>query len=241
MTPTPNQDDVLIALRDFLLLVLPDGVEVIAALINRVPEPEGDDFVVMTPIRYMRLATNFDAWADVKFTGSIAGAVMTVEEMAFGAILAGASVFGVDVLSGTLVVDQIDGTPGGAGTYTVSKTQTIATQTLASGGKTLEQKAEVTVQIDFHSKNFSAADMAQTVSTTLRDAYGVEQMAGTGVTPLYADDPKQMPFYNEAQQFEWRWVVESNFQINQIVAVPQQYADAVEVEVISVDATYPPA
>ncbi len=122
----------------------------------------------------------------------------------------------------------------------------MGSKTLSSGAKTLEQHAKVTVQMDFHSANDTdAGDMAQTVSTTLRDDFGVQQFANQspnyGVVPLYADDPKMLPFLNAEQAYEWRFVVEAVLQVNQVVSVSQQFADVVTVDVISVDATYPPS
>lgn len=52
------EDVLMTALRTFLLSVLPDGVEVFQGQANRVPEPIGPDFIVMTPIGRLRLATN---------------------------------------------------------------------------------------------------------------------------------------------------------------------------------------
>lgn len=52
--------DVLEEVRQFLLAVLPSGVEVIQGQTNRVAEPLGDDFVVMTAMEMDRLATNVD-------------------------------------------------------------------------------------------------------------------------------------------------------------------------------------
>lgn len=55
---------VLTVLRTFLTGVLPTDVEVIKGQDNRAPEPEGENFVVMTPIMRARLATNQDCYAD---------------------------------------------------------------------------------------------------------------------------------------------------------------------------------
>ena len=60
------------------------------------------------------------------------------------------------------------------------------------------------------------------------------------VTPLHADDAKQMPFINENQQFEWRWVVEARVEVNDVVTLPTELGDSLAVGVISVDATFPP-
>jgi hypothetical protein len=242
MTIAPTQDTVQIALRTFLLAVLPAGVDAIIAVVNRVPEPSAPKFVIISPTRFARLRTNIDTAADVKFTGSIAGTVLTVSAVAFGTIRAGAILFGVGVAAPTQILVQLTGSPGGTGTYTVSPGQTIGSETLASGAKLLEQGAQVTVQLDFHTDDNSAADLAQTVSTIFRDEAGVQLFAdqNLGVTPLFADDARYLPFINENQQFEWRWVVEANLQVNQVVSVPQQYADVVSVTVINVDAAHPP-
>lgn len=250
MTPTPlapSQDDLTAAIRTFLLAELPDGTEVVLAQGNRVPEPKGADFIVMTPLRFDRLATNLDSSLDLKMEGSIAADVMTITAVSPrspGSVVVGASVFGVGVASGTKVTALISGA-GGVGTYRVAPSQTVADGTLSAGRKAMTQAAEATVQLDFHSEDeTSAGNMAQTVSTLLRDEYGVEAFANQvpprGVVPLYADDPRQMPFVNDQQQYEWRWVLEARFQVDQQVSVPQEYADAVEVGLIEIDSHYPP-
>jgi hypothetical protein len=241
MTVSPTQSGIMTALRTFLLAVLPDGVDVIQAVDNRVPEPAGTEFVIMSQPRFARLRTNVDSAADVKFTAAIDDTDMTVTAVAFGAIAAGATVFGSGVAAGTRVVSG----PGGVGDYVIEPSQTVASRTMSSGAKSLEQGVEVTIQLDFHSASGASANMAQTVATTLRDEYGVQQFAeqdpNYDVVPLYADDPRFMPFVNENAQSEWRWVLDVCLQANQIASVPQQYADSVEVELVSVDATYPPA
>lgn len=241
MTLSPTQDDVLVALKGFLAAILPSGTEIIAGVVNRVPEPHSPGFVLMNPIRMQRLRTNVDAAEDVRFTGSIAGTVMTVTAVDFGTLRVGAPVFGVGVTTGTQITAFGTGS-GGIGTYTITPNQTVASTTLAAGQKTIEQGTEVTVQLDFHTAGNTASDLAQTVSTILRDPYGVElfEAMNLGVAPLYADDPRYMPFTNENQQSEWRWVLEAHLQINQVVAVPQQYADAVSVTLQNVDVAFPP-
>lgn len=233
----PTQSNALSALRSFLLNVLPSGVEVIAAIANRVPEPKSSTFVLMTATRYQRIETNIDSSNDVRYTGSIAANVMTVTNVNFGVIEAGAAVFGVGVDTATTIVNQTGGTPGGIGTYTVSVPQSISIRVLASGSNLIQLNSQMTVQLDFHSVDNSAADLANTVSAALRDPYGVNFFAGltpplNGIAPLYADDPRQMPFINENNQAEWRWILEANFQINQVISVPQQYADSIEVTLV---------
>jgi hypothetical protein len=101
MLATPNDSQIFTALRTFLLGVLPAGVDVLQAQANRVPEPAGADFVLMTPLRRERLETNVDSSADVLFTASIAGAVLTVSGVNFGTIQVGATVYGTGLANGT--------------------------------------------------------------------------------------------------------------------------------------------
>lgn len=59
---TPDEEALFVAIRAWLLSVLPDGVEVFQAQENRVPEPIGPDFVMMTMRSQTRLATNLETW-----------------------------------------------------------------------------------------------------------------------------------------------------------------------------------
>lgn len=323
---SPGRSDVFAALRAFLLDVLPEGVDAVAGMPNRVAEPSAPNFVVMSALRSPRLRTNVDTRDDVKFTGSIAvdaasftasidptrpttpsempSGTMTVTAVASGVIRPGQLVAGVGVLDATYVLSQLSGAVGGAGsylvsasqeivpgssltsdcgimtvtavdfgtildgarvfgtgaaagtriralgtgsggigTYVVSPGQTLSSRSLAASGKLLETGSNFAVQLDFHSYDLdSAADMAATVQATFRDPYAYAFFAESfpHVAPLYADDPRLAPFVNENGQVESRWILEAALQVNQTTRVQQQYADAVDVEIISVDATYPP-
>ena len=172
MTPAPSQQTILAGLRSFLLYVLPPGVEVILGQINRVPEPQGSEFVVMTPWNDIRLATTIDGEADVRFVGSIAGAVLTVASVNFGVITAGALLFGVGVLPGTVVGAQLTGAAGSVGTYTVAPSQTLASGTVLScGAMTLMQELQMDIRLDFHSCGNNGADMARTFTTPSGPGY----------------------------------------------------------------------
>jgi len=60
--PLPTREVTCSLLRGFLLSILPNGVEVIIAQANRVPEPTGPDYVLVTWIGLRRLATTVDTW-----------------------------------------------------------------------------------------------------------------------------------------------------------------------------------
>lgn len=217
------------ALRSFLLGAItppPTGFEAVIAQVNRVPEPKSRDFVVITPLRRMRLATNTDRYVDARFIGSVAGSVMAISDVSYGSLAVGSVIFGVDVATGTTVTGTLTGT-GGTGTYTVSPPQTLGSRVLAAGVAEVLQPTEVTVQLDVHGP--SSADIVQTISTLVRDDYGVEafRIAGyDGITPLYTSDPVQMPFINGENQYEYRWVVEVALEADPIVMnIPQQFAE----------------
>lgn len=239
MAPVPSQSDIFAALRSFLLSVLPAGVLVVQGQDNRVAEPKDADFVIMTPIRRERLETNVDTSVDVQFVGSISGTTLSVTSAAFGTLAVGDTVFGVGVAAGTTITALGSGT-GGIGTYQVSPSQTVGSETLAAGSVDYLQPTKVTIQLDVHGP--ASSDNAQIISTMMRDDYAVRQFASSGfdVIPLLADDPRQIPFLNGEQQYETRWVVEALLQANQIVTAPQQFASAAAVGTIDVDASYPP-
>jgi hypothetical protein len=239
MTPSITQDAINVALGNFLTSILPAGTTIIVGQVNRVAEPEGD-FVVMWPLRRPRLSTNLDTSNDCKFTGSIALTVMTVTAVQLGTITPTNTVFGVGVAANTTIVNQLTGPTGGAGTYTIAPSQTVASETLSAGAIEVAQDTEVVMQIDVHGP--SSTDNAQTIATLFRDDYAVTEFESEpiAITPLYAEDPRQMPFVNAANQYEDRWTIDLHLEIAPVVSVPQEFADAVDLTVVDVEVTYPP-
>ena len=221
------------------------GIDVVAGQQNRAAEPNNPYFVVITPMLFKRMSTNVDAAEDCKFTASIASTTMTVSAVAIGELEDGATVFGAGVSAGTVIIEQLTGSPGGPGTYEVVPSQTVSSGTLSAGTKTMTQNAIATVQVDFHAPDTTGGDLAQIFSTAFRDEFATSFFAAlsaplNGVSPIEADDPKQVPFINAENQYEWRWSVDCKVDIDQVVAVPQQYADAATVTVTDVTAAYPP-
>lgn len=257
---SPTQNAVMKALGLVLQGVLPSGIPIILGQANRVPEPKAENFVVMTPTRRPRIATNLDDYSDNEFTGSISGTTLTVTYVAGGGgigefqigvtpigfegdtniFTVGCAIFGDDVASGTVVTEFLTG-EGGVGTYTVSVEQDVDSETMHVGGQTITQQTQIEVQLDFHGSG--GADNAQVVSTLFRDQYGVSlfEDAGDVVVPLYADDPRQMPFINAQQQYEDRWIVEAVLQANPTISIAQQFAGSLNVELVNVDVVFPPS
>ena len=225
-----TESQVNTALRSFLVSVLPSTMEVIRGQLNRVAEPQGNDFAVFWPLNRTRLSTNANSYADVAFVGSISNLVLTVSQILAGVIVTGQTIYGA-VAANTVIGSQLTGPSGGTGTYNVSPSQTVASTTMQTGSENMEQSTTVSVQIDVHGPN--SADNAQIISTLFRDDYATTQFATSGfdVNPLYADDPKLVPYDNGEQQIEERWIIDAMLQINPIVQVPQQFASSVAVKI----------
>jgi hypothetical protein len=184
----------------------------------------------MWPLRTPRLGTNLDTYVDTVFTASIAGATMTVTAMAqkfTGSIRVGASVWGAGVTIPTTVTALGSGT-GGVGTYTISSSQTVGSETMAAGVESLMQPTEAVLQLDVHGRN--AWNNTEIVTTVFRDERGVDLFtaANAAVTPLYCTDPRQAPFVNDQQQYEDRFVIEAHLQVNAALLLPQQFAAALQ-------------
>jgi hypothetical protein len=239
MTPSVTQSDVCTALRAFILNVLPAGTECVLAQVNRVPEVHSDNYVLMTPLRRPRLATNIDSTSDCSFIGSIAATTLTVSQILIGTITLGTTLFGTGVDTGTSITRQLTGTTGGTGTYLIAPTQTVTSRKMACGVATLMQETEMTVQLDFHGP--ASPDNAQVVSTTFRDEYAVQFFAtqNASVSPLYCDDPQQRPFVNDQNQYEFRWSADCHLQINPTITIGQTFFDAATVTTEEIDATFP--
>lgn len=96
------------------------------------------------------------------------------------------------------------------------------------------------IQLDVHGPQ--SGDTSAIIATLFRDEYAVEQFQASGIdiSPLYCDDPKQMPFVNGENQYEDRWIITTVTQYNPVTETPIDFADAVNVNIVSVDAAYPP-
>jgi len=230
--------DALTALRTFLIGILPTGIEVIRAEINRVPEPPGLNYVVMTPLTRDRLSTNIETYADVILTGSIAGTTLTVTAINLANLAVGQALFGPGIATGSIITALGSGT-GGIGTYLISPAQIISSQQIYAGTKANLQPTQVTVQLDVHGP--VSADNAQIISTLFRDDYANRVFAESGyaIQPLYTSDAKQLPFINGEDQYEFRWTMDVILQTNQTVTIPQEFSDQVSVDLVSVEAAYP--
>ena len=237
MLISPTRSDIQTLVRSFVLAVVP-GIETFEGQDSRVPEPTAGDFVVVTLLDWPRLTLNVDSVEDVSFTGSISGAVLTASAVASGALSVGQTVYGASVAAGTTITALGSGT-GGPGTYTVSAPQSVSSGPLHAGQRPVVEAGQVRAQLDVHGP--SSAENAQLIAVLFRDPFGTEFFSAINpaMSPLYVDGPRQAPFQNAEQQWEFRWSLDLQLQVDQtILGIPQQFADELVATPISVVAVY---
>lgn len=74
-------------------------------------------------------------------------------------------------------------------------------------------------------------DVADIIAIAWRSLWGCDQLVGAAITPLFADEPQQLNVANSENQYEQRFMLRLFAQVNQVVALPQDFFDAVEVHV----------
>lgn len=97
---------------------------------------EADKWVALTKANLTGTQTVSGAAVAAEVTGAIAATTLTVSAVASGSLSVGQSISGSGMTSGTRIVRQLSGTPGGVGTYEVNKSQTFASGTVtgSAGG-----------------------------------------------------------------------------------------------------------
>ncbi len=100
-----------------------------------------------------------------------------------------------------------------------------------------ENNISINIQIDCYGPQ--SQDWTNILTTMLRSDYAVREL-GPNVWPLYAADPQQIPLVDGEQQYEQRWMITAVLQYNPIVTIPMQFADTLDIELVNVDAVYPP-
>lgn len=95
---------------------------------------------------------------------------------------------------------------------------------------TLRMAAEYTIQVDCYGS--TANDKATVLATLWRDDAAISQFPD-GITPLFADDPRQIQFQNDQNQYEERWMVEIKLQYNALVSMPYESALNLNIPVLN--------
>lgn len=117
---------------------------------------------------------------------------------------------------------------------------TVQTYDRQSGSSLFERDTQFSVQIDCYGSG--ALDRATALSTLLRSDYACQAFSASGfdMQPLYAGEPRQLQFVTGESQYMERWAFDAVMQMNPVVSVPQDFANALEVGLIDVDVKYPP-
>lgn len=103
------------------------------------------------------------------FTGSIATTTLTVSAVSAGAIYPSMQISGTGVTAGTRIVAQLTGTTGGAGTYTVSVSQTVSSTAMTGDLPSGVQVAQDGVyDFQFSAQLVNTTNDVQTVSIWFR-------------------------------------------------------------------------
>jgi hypothetical protein len=249
MSETVTQPETLIftavksVLDGFRLAGTPPGttVPVVRGIVNRVPQPAAQDHIVMWPLGASRLSTNIDDYLDNFVIGSISENTLTVAEVLRGHVQVGAGMWTSDGdLAGQRIRRQVSGDAGGVGVYLTDPVPDTPSTTIYCGVEAAMNPQELRVQLDVHGP--LSWSNAMTIATLVRDYVGVVafQETGSGVTPLYTEDPRMIPFSNGEDQYEERWVVELCLQVNPVVSVALQFADTLTASSVNVEKTYPP-
>lgn len=111
----------------------------------------------------------------------------------------------------------------------------------APSSMAIEQHIEYRIQVDFYGNEASV--WATMLQALFRDSYGADFFATISpkIQPLYADDPVQIPLITGENQYLQRWRVLAVMQYNPTMNVTQDFADALTVGLVSVDAQFPPS
>lgn len=107
----------------------------------------------------------------------------------------------------------------------------------ASGGlqATYMQASQCVIQLDVHGPE--AFNNSGIISTIFRSSFAVDFFAarGTAIAPLYADDPRQAQFVSGEKQYEDRYIIEANLQVNQTITTVAQSATALALGLVNVE------
>ena len=106
------------------------------------------------------------------------------------------------------------------------------------GVRSVAASWQVNVQLDFYGPD--SGNWASIFCTLFRDEYACDALA-PDCQPLYADAPRLAPWVSSESQWVHRWTVMASLNWRELVTVSQQFADALNVELVEVDAEFPPS
>lgn len=109
-----------------------------------------------------------------------------------------------------------------------------------ANSRTVRRPEQMSFQLDCYGAG--SAELAETLNVLYRDQYACDVFAASGleIVPLYAGDIQQAPFVNDADQYEERYTFEIELQVNSSIIVPLQSCNILDIDLVSVDANFPP-
>lgn len=107
----------------------------------------------------------------------------------------------------------------------------------APDGISRSQSIQLEMQVSLYGP--ASGDWAPTFTTLFRDPYGCDALA-PACQPLHADEPMRAPLVTGEEQYLDKWIVRGQIQYTPVVTTVDQFANVVTIDVVSVDATYPP-
>lgn len=101
--------------------------------------------------------------------------------------------------------------------------------------RSMRQAAQAVFQLDVHGPQ--AFNNANRISTVSRSSYAAEffEARGEPIAMLFADDPRQAQFVSGEKQYEDRYIIEANLQVNFTMTAVAQSARALSVDLIDVE------
>ncbi len=102
------------------------------------------------------------------------------------------------------------------------------TQDGDNGQTIITAPTQINIQMDIYGPQ--AGDQCKAIKTVFRSIYAPAQFPD-GIKPLFCSDGLQSPLISGEEQWESRFTATASLQYNPSVAVPQQSADTLAVEV----------
>lgn len=114
--------------------------------------------------------------------------------------------------------------------------RTYTRDLLDPGGGTVNIARHTTYSYQVDCYGQLGADVADIISIAWRSLWGCDALQATfdtpgAVTPLYADEPAQLNIANSENQYEQRFMTKLYAQVNQVVTLPQDFFNAVDLHV----------
>lgn len=90
------------------------------------------------------------------------------------------------------------------------------------------EEAHVTYRYQVDCYGQEGPSQASIIAVAWRSMWGVDNFQPPVFTPLYADEPEALPITNSEGQYEQRFMVRLHGQVNQVVRLPQDFFEEIE-------------